>query len=171
MNWRVNIMANWIYIGYVADTHGIKGELRIKSKFERKDLVFQKGMHLFFGISKKEEILVSYRPHKEFDMVLLEGYSNINEVLHLLHQDVFVKKEDLALQEDEYLYEDYIGCHIIEDEKDYGVIINVIQQGENIIFEVDGEHHFYLPYQKDYIVALQTAEKRMIAKNVTSLLL
>lgn len=171
MNWRVSIMDEWIYIGYVADTHGIKGELRIKSKFERKDLVFHEKKRLFFGPLKKEEVIVSYRPHKEFDMVMLEGYDNINEVLCYLHQDVYVKKEDLELKDGEFLYQDYIGCHVIENDHDYGVVIEVIEQGENIIFEVQGEKHFYLPNQKEYIVEYHVLEKKIIATNISSLLL
>ena len=32
-----------VYVGKIVNTHGIKGELRIKSDFEKKDLVFKVG--------------------------------------------------------------------------------------------------------------------------------
>jgi ribosomal 30S subunit maturation factor RimM len=32
-----------VYIGKIVNTHGIKGELRIRSDFEKKELVFKVG--------------------------------------------------------------------------------------------------------------------------------
>lgn len=32
----------YVYIGKIVNTHGIKGEVRLISNFERKDLVFKK---------------------------------------------------------------------------------------------------------------------------------
>ena len=33
---------NWIYIGKIVNTHGIKGEVRLLSNFSKKALVFKK---------------------------------------------------------------------------------------------------------------------------------
>ena len=37
---------DYIYIGKIVNTHGIKGELRIISNFEYKELVFQKDVNI-----------------------------------------------------------------------------------------------------------------------------
>ena len=65
-----------IYIGKITSTHGIKGELKIKSNFEYKDRVFGVGNKLI--IDNKEYIIKSYRTHKGFDMVTLNNYKDIN---------------------------------------------------------------------------------------------
>ena len=31
---------DYVYIGKIVDTHGIKGELRIRSNFDKKDIVY-----------------------------------------------------------------------------------------------------------------------------------
>ena len=36
---------DYVKIGKIVDTHGIKGELRIKSDFEKKDIVFKKSTY------------------------------------------------------------------------------------------------------------------------------
>jgi len=55
-----------IKIGKIVNTHGIKGELRIKSDFERKDLVFKVGSIII--IDKEEHTIRTYRFHKIFDI-------------------------------------------------------------------------------------------------------
>ena len=71
----------YIYIGKIVNTHGIKGEVRILSKFKYKSRVLKKYFKVYIGPSKEEQIINSYRPHKQFDMITLEGITNINEVL------------------------------------------------------------------------------------------
>ena len=55
-----------VYVGKIVNTHGIKGELRIKSDFERKELVFKIGNKII--IENVEHIIRTYRFHKIFDI-------------------------------------------------------------------------------------------------------
>ena len=51
---------NYINVGKIVNTHGIKGELRILSKFRHKDKVFIKGNTLYIGKKKEKFIINSY---------------------------------------------------------------------------------------------------------------
>ena len=42
----------YVLIGKIVNTHGIKGELRIKSDFLMKERVFKKGMSYYIGKDK-----------------------------------------------------------------------------------------------------------------------
>ena len=94
---------DYVYIGKIVNTHGIKGELRIRSNFDKKDIIFKPGFTLYVGEGYVAEEIVSYRPHKEFDMVTFKGYDNINQVLNYLKMNVYVKRSDLELSKDEYI--------------------------------------------------------------------
>ena len=39
----------YVYLGKIANTHGIKGELRILSNFKYKSRVFNKGFKVYIG--------------------------------------------------------------------------------------------------------------------------
>ena len=78
----------YIYIGKIVNTHCIKGELRLLSDFEKKDRVFKSGINIFIGKEKQSETIKTYRHHKQFEMITLEGYTNINEVLKYKDQNV-----------------------------------------------------------------------------------
>ena len=95
-----------IKIGKIVNTHGIKGELRLLSKFPYKDKVFIKGMNIYIDRNVKE-VISTYRRHKNFDMITMEGYSNINEVLKFKGKFVYVNKDDIKL-DNNYLDEDLI---------------------------------------------------------------
>ena len=88
---------DFVYIGKIVNTHGIKGELRLLSKFSYKERVFVKGMTIYIGRNKEKEEIVSYRHHKCFEMITLKGYSNINEVLKYKGALVYVDRYDLKL--------------------------------------------------------------------------
>lgn len=161
----------YVYIGKIVNTHGIKGELRIKSDFERKDLVFKKDFPLYIGEEKKKEIISSYRVHKDFDMVTFVGYSNINEVLNYLKKDVYILKSDLDLKDDEYLLNDLIGMEVEDNSEIIGKIIDFVYNNNCILLVVMGVKKFYIPYHSNYIVSVDTKKKIIKTNNAKDLIL
>ena len=119
----------YVYIGKIVNTHGIKGELRLLSDFKYKDRVFLNGRRIYIGEDHIEEIIKSYRHHKVFDMITLVGYDNINEVLKYLKQKVYVKKFDLSLNPNEYLDDDLLNLKVILDNKEVGIVVGITNNG------------------------------------------
>lgn len=103
----------YIRIGKIVNTHGIKGELRVLSDFKFKEKVFKNNFKIYIGKEKCEEVINTYRPHKCFDMITMVGYSNINDVLKYKNCFVFVNRDDLVFNDNEYLNEDLIGFKVI----------------------------------------------------------
>lgn len=101
-----------IYIGKIVNTHGIKGELRIRSDFLYKDKVFVKGNSLI--IDDKKQLIKTYRRHKTFDMVMLDEYNNINQVLFLVGKKVYFDKSLLILDDNEVLDSDLVNYNIVD---------------------------------------------------------
>ena len=75
------MLEEFVYVGKIVNTHGIKGEVRILSDFEYKDKVFKPKMVIYIGRKKEQEVINTYRHHKNFEMITMEGYGNINEIL------------------------------------------------------------------------------------------
>lgn len=161
----------YIKIGKIVDTHGIKGELRIRSNFLKKELVFVPSFKLYIGKEKKEEIITTYRHHKEFDMVTLNGYTNINEVLKYLKSDVYINRDDLKLEDNEYLLDDLIGMQVQEMEENIGKITDFVYNNGNILLVVSGNSTFYIPYKSNYIVNVDRKNKMVYTENAKDLIL
>lgn len=114
-----------VFIGKVVSCHGIKGELKILSDFPYKNKVFAVSKKLI--IDDKEYIIKSYRVHKNYDMVTLNDYKDINEVLFLLKKNVYVIKDDLALSNDEVLDEDLITYKVLTNDGKKGIIKEIFK--------------------------------------------
>ena len=134
-----------IYIGKIVSTHGIKGELRIISDFEYKDKVFVVGNKLI--INDKEYIIRSYRHHKNFEMVTLNDYTDINQVLFLLRSKVYYKKEDLKLEENEILDSELMNYKVLTNTKKEGIIKEIFYASPtNKVIRVFVDKEYLIPY-------------------------
>lgn len=140
---------DYISVGKIVNTHGIKGELRILSDFELKNQVFIIGKNIYIGDSFIKEEIASYRKHKEFDMITLKNYNNINQVLKYLRKQVYVKREDLNI--DKYLMTDLIGFDVYLKEQKIGKIIDFVYNGSNKLLVVEGLKKFYIPMVEDFV--------------------
>ena len=156
----------FINMGKIVNTHGIKGELRILSDFRHKDKVFKKGMKFYVGKEKEEFTVNSYRFHKIFDMVTFEGFTNINEVLYLKGRQVYINKEDLVLDDGEVYIEDLIGYDVIIGEKTLGKVTGVMYNSKaNDNLKVGD---VLIPYVKDLIIKIE--DNKIYFKEIGGLL-
>lgn len=161
----------YLYVGKIVNTHGIKGELRISSNFDKKDLVFKKGIKLYIGDKREEEVIVTYRHHKQFEMVTFEGYDNINQVLKYLKMNVYVKKEDLNLDKNDYVLEELVGLDVIEDGEILGKVDEIVYNGINVLLSISGSKHFYIPNNPNFIKSVNLEKKEIIVMNSKGLML
>ena len=162
----------YIKIGKIVNTHGIKGELRILSDFEYKERVFKKGFNLYIGNEKKKEEINTFRHHKEYEMVTFPEYNNINQVLKYLKEDVYIIKEDLNLNNDEYLEEEIIGFDVVENDEVVGKLINIKKTSPtNKIMEINYKgKRVLLPYHKDFILKLDLKYKKIEVKLIEGMI-
>lgn len=162
----------YIYIGKIVNTHGIKGELRILSDFEYKDRIFKKGFNLYIGKDKIKEEINTYRHHKEFEMVTFNEYNNINQVLKYLKENVYILKEDLNLKDDEYLEKELIGFDVVEESEVVGKVINIEKTSPtNKIMEINYKgKKVLLPYHKDFILKLDLQNKKIEVKLIEGMI-
>ena len=134
-----------VYIGQIVSTHGIKGELKILSDFPYKNKVFVVDKKII--IDDKEYTIKSYRVHKNFDMVTLDDYKDINEVLFLLKKDVYVSKDSLSFNDGEILDEDLITYKVLTNTGKVGIIKEIFKASEtNKIIRVLFDKEVLVPY-------------------------
>ena len=74
-----------VEVGQIVNTHGIKGEVKVKSNSDFTETRFQPGEQLLVKHNNTEIVytVASYRIHKGFHMLRFEGINNINEIEHL----------------------------------------------------------------------------------------
>lgn len=166
-------MNQWIDIGKIVNTHGIKGEIRILSDFDKKERVFVVGFPIYIGDEKRKETIASYRHHKNFEMICFENISNINEVLKDIGKDVYIKREDLKLKEEEYLLEDLVDYEVVENEKMVGKVKGFVYNKSGILLEVKAQtgKSFYIPNNSEFVQKIDFLNKKIWTQNIRGLML
>lgn len=151
---------NDVYIGKIVNTHGIKGELRILSDFHFKEKVFKVGNKLI--IDNKEYTIRSYRVHNNFDMVTLNDYKDINEVLFLLKKKVYFSKGALNLNDNEVLDEDLITFKVLTNKGKIGIIEEIfLASRDNKILRVKFDKEVLIPYNSPMIVKIDKNKQEL----------
>lgn len=158
----------YLCIGKLVNTHGIKGEVRIISNFRHKDKVFVKGFFFYVGKGRVKYEVESYRRHKNFDMVVFKDNYNINLIEHLKGSLVYINKEDLKLDENTFLSVDLIGYDVIINGKKVGVIKDVMDTPANEVLVLD--NNGLIPYVKAFINKVDPDKKEVIVNDVKGLL-
>ena len=161
---------NYLYIGKLVNTHGIKGEVRILSNFRHKDKVFVKGFKFYVGKDKKEYVVETYRKHKNFDMITSKGYNNINEVLKYKGKNVYVNDSDIKLDNNKYLDEELIGLNVIYEDNNKGTIADIERYDKTVLFNIkNNDKEYLIPYNENIIDKIDINNKRIYIKDIKGL--
>ena len=152
---------NKVYLGKYVNTHGLKGEIRIKSNFPYKSRVFQLDNEII--INNKVYIIKSYRVHKGYDMVTLEGISDINMIPFPKNTSVFIDR-DKYLSKKDYLDSDLIGFIVYNSKIEREVTdIFYLNDTKKLIKTKEG----YIPFELVKNVDLEN--KRILIEEVLGL--
>lgn len=159
---------NYLYVGKLVNTHGIKGEVRLLSKFRYKDKVFVKGFKVYIGKDKEKFEIERYRVHKNFDMLVFKDIYDINKIEYLKGSLVYINKNDLNLDNNTFLSIDLIGFNVIIDNKNIGIIKEVLDTPANEVLVLD--NNVMIPYVKEFIDNINTNKKTITIKNIKGLI-
>ncbi len=158
----------YIYLGKVTNTHGLKGEIKIISDFPQKKEVFTPDFPLYFTETYQKEIITTYRPHQIYDMVQLKGLTSIDEVLKYKGKNVYINRADLKTNT--LLLSDLIGYTIKKDSKTYGEVIDIMQTKSSYLLYISSKNNYYIPYLPEFITKINKEAKEIYVERVEELL-
>ena len=137
-----------ICIGKVANTHGIKGELRILSNFKYKNEVFKRDNNIYIDGIKLT--IKTYRVHKKYDMLTFDGYNDINDVLSFKGQKVYIDENDYNFSG--VLNENLIGLKVYSNDKLIGRVLRVEENaGKELLVIKKCDKEYLVPYVDEFI--------------------
>jgi len=155
-----------ILMGKVAATHGIRGQLRVISYSGLTESFLSAGAFIFKDASGRfqQQDVAAVSVHGKKLLVSLKGFSNINEVLSFVGNEVFLYRDQLpAPEEDEYYWHDLVGMKVVTtDNRLLGILESIIETGSNDVYVVASDDKEYLiPALADVVVSVDTKAKIM----------
>lgn len=156
-----------IYVGKIVNTFGIKGELKIVSRFEMAKRVFVKGNHLI--INKTNYEITNVRFHKNNYLVELNNIKDINKIEYLINEEVYFAKENLNLTASEYLIEELLNYKVVSNNEEIGIVTSYDDNKINPLIKVNDR--FYIPIKGNFILNVDKTNKVITVSDIRGLML
>ena len=154
----------YILIGKVVNTFGIKGELKVYPYTDFIEERFKKGSKVYLGEEYLPFVVKSYREHKGMLLVLFEANEDINLVEKYKDYEIYKAKEDIEALEDGYYFRDLKDLDVyVENE----VIGKVLQVEEGItannlrILKNSDQKEYLVPFLPVFVENVDLDQKRI----------
>ena len=130
----------FINIGKIINTFGIRGELKIYSESDFIEERFSKGKKVYFEIGKTKEVheVSSFRVHKNNVIITIDNLFDINKIEHYVGCNVYANSEDaLEIDEDDYYIDDLVGLDVYNTNDEHlGVVADVLEMPRGYLLEI-----------------------------------
>lgn len=151
-------------IGQIIGTHGIKGELKV--------LALTDDLQIFESLSEiqiqgQKFTIESYREHKDWILIQVQGINSINEAERLsgyIEADV-----DEELQAHQFYIEDLKGLEVWDSQRLIGKVQDLISNGQTLlVIDLDEvflpKRELLLPFVEEYIEEVSIQDSRIRVK-------
>lgn len=137
-------MEQMFQVGVISSTHGVRGEVKV---YPTTDDVkrFKKLKEVILDTGREQKLLEieTVKFFKQFVILKFKGIDSINDIEKYKGKSLLVDRAHAAkLKKDEYFIADMIGMRVItEDEKEFGILKDVIETGANDVYIIDTKEH------------------------------
>lgn len=171
---RIDGMEDLFRVGVIANTHGIKGEVKVfPTTDDPQRYRSLKEVLLDTGKEKRLLEIQGVRFFKNLVIVKFKGIDNINDIEKYKGKDLYVTRENaVPLAEDEYYIADIIGAEVrTEDGAYFGRLKDVMETGANLVYVVEHQgQEVLLPVIDDCVKEISPEEQRVVVHIMKGLL-
>lgn len=152
-------MKQYLEVGKLNNTHGIKGELKLTLWCDDIDYLKQFKTLYLDDKGKKAVNVISVRPQKNLAIIRLEGVDTIEKAEELKGKLLYCNRDDAEIDEDANYIADIIGCYVvdIDTEEEYGKVVDVLNYGSCDIYDTESwGKHTLIPATPDIVKEINT---------------
>ena len=140
------MIQNWLQVGKIVGSHGIRGAVRVQPWCDDA-AVFGTFSTLYLDRSEENPLnLKGASAHGNMALLRFDGYDTIEKAETLRGKVLYCKREQLPLKEGQYLILELIGCRVYdENDNTYlGEICDVSKTGANDVWHIKNNGKVYL---------------------------
>lgn len=155
------MIKDYLEIGQIVSTHGVRGEVRFNPWCDSPDFV--KNFKTLYFDSKGEKAVKVHaaRPHGNIVILMLDGVETIEAARELKNTILYMKRSDAKLPDGTWFIQELIGCRVTDFEtgEEYGEITDVTETGANDVYHIKTQKGTVLfPAVKEFIRSTDVAE-------------
>jgi 16S rRNA processing protein RimM len=157
----------FLTVGVIANTHGIRGEVKVLAKTDFPQKRFSKNARLLVfpvdGSASFEVEVERAREQKNVFIVKLKEFNNINEVEK--YKGALLKvsvANSIVKEKDAFYFHEIIGCTVIDEEiGELGEVSDILTPGANDVWVVKRKKgaDVLIPYIAQVVLDVNVVEK------------
>lgn len=161
------MIKEYLELGQVVGTHGVRGELRFNPWADSPDFASQ-FKTLYTDRDGTNSIRVKARPHGNVVLMKIEGIDTVEAAAALRDRIFYMKRSDAQLPDGTWFVQELIGCGVfdVDNGKQYGILTDVSETGANDVWHItDGQGTEYLlPAIKQVVIETDVANDRILIR-------
>ncbi|MFQ5450060.1 MAG: ribosome maturation factor RimM [Nitrospinaceae bacterium] len=167
--------SEWISVGKITKTHGLKGELKVRFRISDSGLLSQiHRLRLMGENGPGTELEVEFfRGDPSRLIIKFKELNSIDEAKAFSGHTLYARREDFhELPEGEYYWFQIEGLKVYDEAGQYyGCVHEIIATGSNDVYVVrDGEKEILLPMIEPVVKTIDLQEKKLIFHKLDGLI-
>lgn len=161
---------NYLEIGQIVNTQGLKGEVRIYP-FTNDSKRFNDFKKIYVDIdnNKIKLFIENIRYYKNLVIVKFKNIDNINLVEQYKGKYVFIDEEDkLDLPENTYYISDLLNSKVIYNNVVFGILVDIynVQSNDVYVIKNNNNKQIVIPANENIIQSIDINKKEIIIDNI-----
>lgn len=132
------MIKNYLELGQIVSTHGIKGEMRFNPWCDKPEFVKKFKILYFDNKGEKSVKVKSARPHGNTVILMLEDIDTVEKAQSLKNTVLYMKRSDAKLPKGTWFVQELFDCTVIDNNngKVLGTIVDVSETGANDVWHI-----------------------------------
>lgn len=155
------MIKEYLEIGKITSTHGIKGEMRVQPWCDSPEFM-KKFKTLYLDKKGEKPVKVSCRQGGNMVIMKVQGIDTVEEASKYREKVLYMKRSDAKLPEGTWFIQELIDCKVTDaddENKTYGVISDVSQTGANDVWHISqGDKEYLIPAIPSVVISTDVAE-------------
>ena len=119
-------MKDFLEVGKIVNTHGLKGEIKVMHWCDSAEILLD--FHKVYLDEKTVLTIKKARIHKNAVLMTFEGIDDINEAEKYKNKIIYVKREEMDIDENQVFHQDIIGLRVFDEylNKEIGTVKEIL---------------------------------------------
>ncbi len=163
------MIKDFLAVGQIVGTHGVRGEMRINPWADSPDFLKQFKTLYYDSEGKSGVKVISARPHGNIVLMKLDGIDTVEAASAMRNKKLYMRRSDARLADGVYFIEELIGCDVFDaddGEKRYGVISDVSETGANDVWHIkaDDDREYLIPAIPSVVIDTDVRKNRVLIR-------
>ncbi len=140
------MIKEYLEIGKITGTHGIKGEMRVQPWCDTPDFM-KKFKTLYLDKKGEKPLKISCRPNGHMVIMKAQGIDTIEEASKYREKVLYMKRSEARLPEGSFFIQELFDCKVIDADDEsiiYGTLTDVSETGANDVWHITNEKGEFL---------------------------